>query len=283
MNALLQKIVNLDRRIIYILISLAVIIPLLYPLNIKINVNPEVKNVYDTIENLPPRSVLFLALDFDPASKPELYPMAESILRHAFRKDLRVIGMTFWPMGVGLGEKILSDVAKETGREYGKDYVYLGWKTGDMALVIKMGEEGIPATFPVDHYGKDTASMPVLENAKYLKNIDYLVELAAGNTIGTWYYYGKMKYKFKMGGGCTGVMVAGWYNLMKIDWINGFLGGLRGAAEYEKLINKPDKATKGMDAQSVTHMLIILMIILCNIAYFMGRAKANQAKGDNNG
>lgn len=283
MHSFLQKLINIDRRIIYILVFLAIIIPLLYPLFIKINVTPAVQNVYDTIENLPPRSVVLLAMDFDPASKPELYPMAEAVLRHCFRKNLRVIGMTFWVTGVGLGEKAFADMAKETGRVYGTDYVWLGWRVGDVNLLINMGapDKGITTAYPMDHYGRETATMPVLQGVKTLKNIDYLVELAAGNTLGAYYYYGRLKYKFKMGGGCTGVMAAGWYNLMKIDWINGFMGGLRGAAEYETLINKPDKATRGMDAQSVTHMLIILMIIVGNVAYFVSRAKAK--KGDTNG
>ena len=78
MNGFLKKMANLDKRVIFVLISLAVIIPLLYPLFIEINVNPEVKAVYDTIENLPNGSTVFLAMDFDPSSKPELYPMAEA-------------------------------------------------------------------------------------------------------------------------------------------------------------------------------------------------------------
>lgn len=276
MNGVLQKISNLDKRIIFILIALSIVIPLIYPLFIKVNVNPEVRAVYDTIENLPAGSTVFLAMDFDPASKPELYPMAEAVLRHCFRKDLRVIGMTFWVTGVGLGEKAFNDIAHEYDKKYGTDYLYLGWKAGNYALVIQMGEESFTATFPVDHYGQATADMPILQKAPSLKQIDYLVELAAGTTIGTWYYYGKLKYKFKMGGGCTGVMAASWYNLMKIEWLNGFMGGLRGAAEYEKLINKPSKATRGMDAQSVSHMLIIAMIIFGNIAYFVNRAKTNK-------
>lgn len=271
MDSFLQKLVNLDRRVIFILIFLAVVIPLLYPLFITVKVTPEVQAVYDTIDHIPARGVLFLALDFDPASKPELYPMAEAILRHAFKKDLRVIGMTFWATGVGLGEKVLSDIAQETGKEYGKDYLYLGWKAGDYALVIGMGEAGIAATFPKDHYGRETVGMPVLDGITYLKDISYLVELAAGNSLGTWYYFGRLKYKFKMGGGCTGVMAAGWYNLLKIDWINGFLGGLRGAAEYETLIDKKDRATRGMDAQSVTHMVIIALILLSNFIFFATR------------
>ena len=266
-----QKIINLDRRIIYVLISLAVIIPLMKPLFIKVNITPEVQAVYDTIESLPPGSAVFLALDFDPAAKPELYPMAEALLRHAFRKDLKVIGMTFWVTGAGLGEKVFSDIAKECGKEYGKDYLYLGWKVGDYALVIGMGEEGISKTFPKDHYGNSTGDMAILQNVATLKDISYLIELAAGDTIGTWYYFGRLKYNFKMGGGCTGVIAAGWYNLLKIDWINGFLGGLRGAAEYETLINKKGTATGGMDAQSVTHMLIITLIVLSNIIFFVTR------------
>ena len=276
MSTFFQKAANLDRRIIFVLISLAIVIPLLYPLYIKVNVTPEVKGVYNTIESLPAGSTVFLAMDFDPASKPELYPMAEAVLRHCFSRDLKVIGMTFWVTGVGLGEKALSDIAKEYNKKYGTDYLYLGWKAGGYALTIQMGEEGISAAFPVDHYGRETANMPILRKVTHLKNIDYLVELAAGASIGTWYYYGKMKYKFKMGGGCTGVMAASWYNLMKIDWINGFMGGLRGAAEYESLIDKKARATKGMDAQSVSHMLIIAMIIFGNIAYFANRAKANK-------
>ncbi|MFH1227089.1 MAG: hypothetical protein V1701_04185 [Planctomycetota bacterium] len=279
MSSFIQKFTGMDRRIIYVLISLAVIIPLLLPLGLPVGVTPEVKSVYDTIDSLPPRSVLFLAMDFDPASRPELYPMAEAILHHAFKKDLRVIGMTFWVTGTGLGEQVMVDVAKEYGKEYGKDYLYLGWKAGDFALVIGMGEKGFTATYPQDHYGRDTANMPVLENVKTLKDIGYLVELAAGNSLGTWYYYGKQKYKFKMGGGCTGVMAASWYNLMKIEWINGFLGGLRGAAEYEMLINRKSVAVRGMDPQSVAHMLIITLIVLSNIMYFATGGKSKIGAG----
>ena len=285
MNKLLQKIVNVDRRIIYILVSLAVIVPLLYPLYIKINVTPTVQNVYDTIENLPPRSVIFLAMDFDPASKPELYPMAEAILRHAFRKNHRVIGMTFWLNGIGLGDKAFADIAKEYGKEPGKDYLYLGWQIGDVNLVITMCDPdvGIKGTWPKDNSGRPTTNMPVLEGVNTLKDINYLVELAAGSSLGAWFFYGKQEAKFNMGAGCTGVMASSYYNYMKIGWINGFMGGLRGAAEYETLLKQAGKATGGMDAQSVTHMLLILGIILSNIAYFVGRSKTNQTKGGPNG
>jgi hypothetical protein len=50
--------------------------------------------------------------------------------------------------------------------------------------------------------------------------------------------------------------------------IDGLTQGLRGAAEYELLVNKPGSAVAKMDAQSLGHLAIILFVIIGNIAYF---------------
>jgi hypothetical protein len=58
--------------------------------------------------------------------------------------------------------------------------------------------------------------------------------------------------------------------------INGLIGGLRGAAEYESLIGKKGRAVAGMDAQSATHMAIIMLVIICNLFYFSQRRASKQ-------
>ena len=64
------------------------------------------------------------------------------------------------------------------------------------------------------------------------------------------------------------------YPLLNTGQIHGLLGGLRGAAEYETLINMSGKASAGMDAQSATHFLIIVLIVVCNVFYFLsGQAR----------
>ena len=50
--------------------------------------------------------------------------------------------------------------------------------------------------------------------------------------------------------------------------INGLIGGLQGAAEYETLIGRKGMAVAGMDAQSATHFVIIVLVVLCNVFYF---------------
>jgi hypothetical protein len=53
--------------------------------------------------------------------------------------------------------------------------------------------------------------------------------------------------------------------------MKGLLAGMRGAAEYEQLIGHLDVATKLMDAQTLSHLLVILFIILGNIGYLVGK------------
>ena len=106
-----------------------------------------------------------------------------------------------------------------------------------------------------------------------------MVSLAAGTSgIETWYVYGKDKYKFELGGGCTGVIAPGLYPLLRSGQINGLIGGLRGAAEYEVLIGQKGRAVAGMDAQSATHFAIIVLVILCNVFYLLMKTSRKQGE-----
>ena len=263
--------ISIDRRIIFLLISLGTLLPLLHPFGLPIKVSPEVRGVYEYIESLPEGSVFLLSLDFDPSSKPELEPQAVALLRHAFRKHLRVIGMTHWLPGTGLAESIFARVAKEMGKRPEKDYVFLGWSPGTGSLVIAMGQDLYKA-FPSDNAKNPTLGMPVLEGVRNLRDVNYLISLAAGNPgIEMWYVFGKDKYRFEMAGGSTGVMAPGLYPFLRSGQINGLIGGLQGAAEYETLIGQKGTAVAGMDAQSADHFVIIALVLLCNVFYFVLR------------
>lgn len=271
MRELAGKLLRMDRRVIFVLIALATLIPLLRPIGFPIRISPEVKRIYDHIESLPPGSVFLLSLDFDPASKPELYPMAVALLNHAFKRDLRVIGMTLWVTGTGMAEKVVSGIAGEYGKRRGVDYTFLGYSPGGTNVIINMGQD-LAGAFPTDHYGERTADLPVMQGVTSLRQVDYVVSLAAGTPgVESWYVYGNEKYGFELGGGVTAVIAPGLYPFLDTGQINGLIGGLRGAAEYETLIEMKGKAVAGMDAQSATHFIIIGLILLCNLFYFLPR------------
>ncbi len=269
-----EKMLRIDRRIIFFVIGLCTLLPLLYPVGLPIKGTPEVRAVYDYIESLPDGSVFLLSMDFDPASKPELEPQAIALLRHAFSRNLRVIAMTLWLPGTGLAEQTVNRVAQEFGKVNGEDYVFLGYSPGVGALIIGMGQDLYKA-FPSDYYGNSTKKLAVLKDVPNLRHVNYVVSLAAGTPgVETWYLFGKDKYQFELGGGCTGVIAPGLYPLLRSGQINGLIGGMRGAAEYESLIGQSGSAVAGMDAQSATHFAIIVLVILCNTFYFMTRRAA---------
>ncbi|MGE0645062.1 MAG: hypothetical protein AB7P24_15470 [Nitrospira sp.] len=273
-----ERMLRIDRRIIFLVIGLCTLLPLLYPVGLPIKISPEVRGVYDHIESMPERSVFLLSIDFDPASKPELYPQAISLLRHAFRKNLRVVTMTLWVSGTGMADQIVTQVAKEMGKEYGTDYAFLGWSPGGNAVIINMGQS-LSSAFPSDYGGRPTKDLPLLNGVRSLKDVNYMVSLGAGRPgVEEWYVFGKDKYKFELGGGCTGVMAPGLYPLLRSGQINGLIGGLRGAAEYESLIGQKGQAVAGMDAQSATHIAIIVLVIFCNV-FYLSLGRAGRAQG----
>lgn len=266
-----DRMLKLDRRIIFVVIGLCTLLPLLYPVGLPINISREVRGVYDYIEALPPRAPVLISFDFDPASKPELYPQAVAILRHAFRKNLRVVAMTLWVTGTGMVDQVVRQIAKEEGKTAGQDYTFLGWSPGGTAVILNLGQD-LATTYPTDYSGNATKELAVLEGVRSLRDFDYVLCLGAGNPgVEAWYVFGKDKHKFELGGGSTGVMAPGLYPLLRSGQLNGLIGGLRGAAEYETLIGQKGSAVAGMDAQSATHIAIVILVALCNGFYFWSR------------
>jgi len=260
---------RIKREVIFVLVLLGVVVPLLFPIGFPVKPTPETESVFNTIENLKPGEVILLVYDFGPSSKPELYPMAIAILHHAFRKNVRVLTMALWPNAVGLINQSLKEVAPLYGKVEGVDYVNLGYKPGFTAVILQMGED-ISRAFPTDNNNKPINSLPMMRDVKNYNDISYIIDLAAGNTPGAWIAYAYERYKVKLGIGVTAVMATNFYPNLQAKQINGLIGGLKGAAEYEKLVGIKGLASRGMDAQSIVHILIILLIILGNIAYFRG-------------
>lgn len=264
---------NLDRRVIFVLVALAVLLPLLTKKTLPVSITPEVKAVYDYIDKLPEGSAVMVVLDYDPASEAELYPMTLAIFRHCFDKKIRVLSWTAWPNGAALIERAFNTMELEyPGIKSGVDYANFGYQVGGAIVIIQAGQNLLNA-FPTDFRGNSTATMPVLAGINKLSDLDYIIDLAAGATIDQWVAYGVQRYHFVMGAGCTAVSATQYYPYLSTGQINGLIGGLKGASEYEQLAGHPDNALRGMTAQSSVHALVIVLVILSNIFYFITRKK----------
>ena len=256
------------RRIVYLLVAIAVVVPFIQPIELPGEPSKWARKLHERIERLEPGSPVLFSFDYDPASKAELYPMSLALLHHCFRRDLRPIVMTHWQTGVGLCKELVETTAEEYGKKTGDDYVFLAFKPGWSNLVLNMGES-LQEAFDKDYYGKATEGMPALEGVQSLKDIPVVVDIAAGNTVEVWIAYGRDRFGFDLGAGCTAVIAPDLYPFLSSGQLIGFLGGLRGAADYERLIEREDEATKGMQPQSLVHLLVIVLILGANARFLI--------------
>ena len=261
------------RRIVYLLVAVAVVVPFIYPVELPGEPSEWAKKLHERIARLEPGSPVLFSFDYDPASQAELYPMSLALLHHCFQRDLHPIVMTHWPNGVGLCKELVETAAEEYGKKSGDDYVFLAYKPGGRDLVLNMGES-LQGAFDKDYYGKPTEGMPALEGVRSLKDIPVVVDIAAGNTVEMWIAYGRDRFGFDLGAGCTAVIAPDLYPFLSSGQLIGFLGGLRGAADYERLIDREGDATKGMPSQSLVHLLIIVLILGANARFLIRRFTA---------
>jgi hypothetical protein len=246
---------NIDRRIIYTTLGLVVLIPIIFKLVLPTRVSEPVQTAYDYIQNLPEGSVVMISIDYDASSEPEIQPMLLSILRQCFVKKHKIIMMGQWALGLPLGELGMAAVAPEFNAQYGTDYVNLGYRPGQRAQMVGLGRE-FRDFFTVDYRNTPVDDLPLMRSIHNYNNIDLLVGLEAGNSGDEWIQFAGARYGLKI-------------------MIQGLIGGLQGAAEYEILVNKPGTGVAGMVAQSWAHLLLLGFILLGNLGYFVAKRRKN--------
>jgi hypothetical protein len=273
---LYEKFLHIDRRYIFILVAIGVIVPLVAPLGLAVTTSPPVENVYNAVEELAPGTPVLVSVDYDPSTQPELSPMTIAVLRHCFARDLPVIITVLHPGGPGLALEISDRISKEVGAVYGEDYVFLGYKVGGSAVILSMGQD-FHVSFPADYFNTPLDEIPLMKKVKNYNDIGLVITMSGSTYPDAWVAYAHERYGQKLAAGVTAVMAADYYPYLQTGQLVGLIGGLKGAAEYEKLIDRPDDGLKGMDAQTIVHLFVVLMILLGNIAFlFVQRAKKRE-------
>ncbi|MFH2057191.1 MAG: hypothetical protein ABIJ61_14630 [bacterium] len=271
-----EKFGAMDRRWVYLMVALAVIFPIVVPFELPIAVTPEAQQLYDAIEALPDGSVVMLTFDYYASTLAETMPMSVAALHQLFRKDCKVVTMTTIPLGgPTIAEQVTADMAAQYGKVYGVDYVNLGYKANYTAVLLGMGTS-IETIYPADNRGTKLADLPLMQQVKNYNDIDFIFVVADNGIIDNWISIVNAQFEKPVGAGVTAVMAPKMFSFVESGQMTGLLGGMRGAAEYEALVNHPDLAVLGMNAQSLVHILIIVLIVLGNIAYFTTRKQGQK-------
>jgi hypothetical protein len=274
---LFERMLRIDRRWIFLFVGVSVSVPLFLKLDLKIDVTPETRGIYEAVEAIPPGSKVILAADYDPGTAAELQPMAVTFLKHALGRGLRVIVVGLWPQGPQQADLALAEAMREPGVAarrlvYGVDWINLGYQSGNEVVIQRMGSN-IPAIFPRDYRGRPLAEFPIMGGVTDLTAIAYIFNVSAGDP-GTlqWVQFAGDRFHVAIGSGSTAVQAPQVYPYWP-QQLTGLLGGMKGAAEYEAITGFRGKGTVYMLSQAAAHLVVILFIIVGNAAYIVTRRR----------
>lgn len=275
-----DKLTSLDRRWTFLAIGIAAVLPFLVPMGLAITPTKEVRAVFDAVEALQGTGKpLVISFDFDPGTDAEIGPMAQSLMTHAMLRDVPLIVLNFIYTGTALAELRLNKVAQAfPDKKYGEDFVFLGNKVAFANVMLNMSAD-LRLSYETDYFGTPIDQIPMLKGVRNYDDFGLVIGLSGTRLVEYWIIYAQEPYGFQYAIGCTAVSATDMYPYLQTGQTIGLLGGMKGAAEYEqlmvdhKLVDHLGDASRGLDSQSLCHLVVIAFILMGNVAYFAGRRR----------
>ncbi|HOT78202.1 MAG TPA: hypothetical protein PK467_20605 [Candidatus Wallbacteria bacterium] len=287
---------NLDRRIIFLFIAIAVVVTLINPMYLDINISKNARTFVNVLNGINENDSVIVSFDYAASGEPELKPMAYGILYKLFQRKAKVIIMGFWDQGPGLADKTVKEVIAQFERDnpdrkivYGKDYINIGYKAGGFTIIINMSKS-IKEIFTTDNGGEPINSFDIMKDVNKLSDIKMVFALTGGNygLLDIWLPFARQQYNVPVAGGCTSVSAPQFYQYMNSGQLSALLDGFKTAAELLKAIEYTDQATKQTktllsdeiykiaDVQSIVHVIIMVFIIIANATYLYEKKYSKQ-------
>jgi hypothetical protein len=274
-----ERMLTIDRRWIFMLLTVVVVVVYILDLKVPVNVTEEVRTIYERIEGLNEGDVILLAMDYDPSTLAELHPMTYTLFKQCFRKKVKILVTALHQNGPGMADQAIRESIalhyEATGDSvvYGRDLVFLGYKPYPAIVINSLGQD-FHISFPLDYYNTSIDSLPLTQRVNNLTQVAAIINISGTSATDYWISYGAAAYNVPLAIGVTGVMATDYYPYLQSGRIFGLMGGLKGAAEYEQLADNVGSATAGMAMQMWAHLLIIFFITIGNVGYFMSKKQS---------
>lgn len=273
-----DKMQNVDRRVFYWILFVLLMVPFVFPLGLGVKVTQPTRDLYNGIRTpeVEPGDVAIVNFGFGVSAWPECLPGTVVCVKALFREDVKIIFMGPHT-DVSLTWARLQDLVSDdfATKEYGVDYVYLGYITGGDSAIAQLASS-IRSVYPTDNYGTPLDDIPMMEDVDGWEDI----ELVLSSDTGDWGIYFLTQWQSTYGTRLAEIGIAMLGSSGMPRYLAGNYFGLsigsRGGAELELLIGEPGEATTAMDSISVSHLYIVLVVILGNIGYFASKSRGGK-------
>lgn len=273
-----DRVQHCSPRVLYLLFAVMMVALEFHTVRFPIPVPSYVNKLYQAIETLPPGKIVILDSSMDAGWYPEARGAFEVIVRHLFKRGIpfAVFTNTSFFEGQRLGPQIVEDVAREMGKEYGRDYCIWG------AIVLAQGAglqslaKDIHGQVKVDASGRPLATLPMMQKVKDIQDIGLIFSVCYSWESVQWLGFIRSVYGTPYAVGTSAISSSTAYPYLDSGQITGMIPGAAGAASYERLLKSPGSATRIAAVQSFAVLYVVAAIALGNLAMALAALKTRR-------
>jgi hypothetical protein len=273
--SIVDKLLEIDQRIIYALLFIALAFPILNPVILPMAIQGYSQQAFEFSDSIPEGSIVIFEGGLTAATYPQGGPGMVVQIYHMLTKGVNIIFFSIgteqsvWTMTAI--ETALDKLPAGTPAENGVNWVHLGYIAGGEAGTGSLVND-IRGTVQADYFGTPIDDIPLLEGVNDASSFSAV--LWWGGSEGSMPYGIRqisVPFDIPITGMCTTNEVPNFSPYISAGQLQGIFGGVRGSAEYEYLLKLPGPALGQAMATNFGGLLWMIMVILGNVLYFIKR------------
>ncbi|MEP6755913.1 MAG: hypothetical protein ABJA67_10470 [Chthonomonadales bacterium] len=280
---MIAKLNSLDRRFIYLTLFVITALSLIFPITLPTIPSTQVRAAFNAVEKAPVDKLCIINSQWSASTRGENGPQARALLHHLMRRHIKFAILGFDPQGPDNMNDIATELADKYGYKYGRDWIEWGYRNeNSVNPFLKSLARSIPDAVkndskltPVTDYEK----LPIMKGIHDMKDVGLLIDVTPSNTAEAYVAFIQGKTNVPFVYFPTSVMAPEGYQYLDSGQMVGMVTGIKGAIEYEALVHEKKDATRQALALSMTHLLIIILIVLGNVGFIMEKKKRQTAGG----
>jgi len=163
-------------------------------------------------------------------------------------------------------EGILTPELKQYDYKYGEDWVCVGYVLVNEASTSSLARD-LHSVILNDYKGKPLAGT-FFDDLKNAGDFDLIIDFSPGMQTEPMIRHWVKDYGTPMIEGAIGVNISSLSPYLDTGYLKAMLESTRGCAELEYLGGVPGPGARSMDAFTIVHYILVLLIIVGNIGYF---------------
>jgi hypothetical protein len=268
---------KIDRRYVFLVLALAVVLPFLLPVDFRAEPSDETRRFSRALDGaIASDKPVVVELAFGNQTMSEMEPIALAVMHKLFHEKKKVIFLTTYETAAAFTRRYLAELAPQYQLTYGKDYVFLGYAAAYTVAMYKMGTS-IEEVYHEDDRGTPLSDIPIMKGVDSLKDVSAVIDIAANSNPRHWINYVVSPFGVDLLMASTAVQATDYFPFLQTGQLKGLIAGGRAGAELETILVREGvlrhtgDATRSLGSQSLALLVILGFIVLGNVGYFAGR------------